>query len=1305
MTGNRMISRYLSRVLLFTTGLAAVVLPSLGSSPPTRIESAAPPLPSNGSSSLRDGSPSAARYWDVEPHSAARISLDDQALVIPGPDDEVRVIAQLRDDPVALRRQQILGSRRRPTPNESATLRQYAITLAAQRRLFMGQVQQQKIAQSAHREYGYLLSGVAMTIKMRDWNRLERMPQVAAVYPDYQMRAVLDDSVPLIGAPQVWQMTDANGHAVTGQGIRVAIIDTGVDYTHPDLGGCYGSACRVIGGYDFVDNDADPMDLNGHGTHVAGIVAANGVLKGVAPDARLLAYRVLDASGSGKESDIIAALERAADPDGDPGTDDGAQVMNLSLGGDGNPDDPLSQAVDDATGLGIVVVAAAGNFGGYGFQTITSPGVARQAITVAASDKSDQYAIFSSRGPILGYEGVLKPDITAPGVEIRSTVPLAGALGSPDRYRVLSGTSMATPHISGSAALLKQLHPDWSTEFIKASLMNTAKDLGKSAYEQGAGRVQVAQAATSSLVSTPSSWSFGIPGPKGASVQLTLKNPSPSPIILTASVATFLWANDALTPLTIPVPVAYTQLDQSSVSIPANGVSHLNVTVTAPSDAVEGYYVGNVILQSGSVSWRVPIAFMELSKVRVHILDEHNAEVTKLSTDFRQQGVAYLLRTPDLDVRRSSGFDNQPPSTFYVPSGAYNVHGYAQFWIYDGALGIASSTPRPLFLSTAIVVDKNQTQDVYLRAAQAHRFTLAATNFEGAPEFVPRWRALSHYQSGTHEYLTGMDLSYTGYKDTSFGGPLPGSFDFYIDDTLPNLDFTFASDSYGYSARQARFQKFNSAEWYEDHRNGSGFDLIQNADQAFWYAWQFPNGVTPQTSRTFQYKRDEVSHYRMRYDIYGVLDRNWTPLDTNFSAGGDAAFYLPSDKFAFLTPLSAGLDRDLYFHGSFAYRYWNYRAYGDQMFEQELYSRDWTRAVTTTEAANIWTIPGPDLSPLVAQDITGTLGAGPFYPAVTFNNDSSAIRLVYPLLGSSAGHKTVWGDTPTLAVYRDASQIYSDALNEWWWTPSPMRQIPIQGSGAYRVVITSTANSALAMVNSIEAGWNLPSLDMNPPRVNSLEMPQRFSPGQSIPITVTVADAESGVGRVDLQWSGNVGTTWTGLSLSHAGNRYWATVNVGQAESISLRLSVWDQAGNYLIYVEKPAAILETPTAFALNVSPAIIPVSSNPYTLQVTGSLRKMDGQPLGQAAVPVKMYMNDQYVGFVRNVARRPNGTFDEGAIQFGWTFVPTDFLNAPGVARINFVFDVGAYARQEKAFSLIVANSLFQRYLPLVPNVYPP
>jgi subtilisin family serine protease len=333
-----------------------------------------------------------------------------------------------------------------------------------------------------------VFNGVATVASSRVVKELRKLPYVRAVYPDVTVRAVLYQSVPLIGADQVWAE-----FGVTGAGVRIAIIDTGIDWSHPDLGGCFGAGCRVVGGYDFVNHDADPRDDHGHGTHVAGIVAAQGSrVKGVAPDAQLLAYKVLDADGNGYASTIIAGMEAALDPDGNPATDDRADVINLSLGGGGDPDDPMSQAADALAAAGVVVVAAAGNYG-PGDGSVQSPGTSRTALTVGATDKQDRPASFSSRGPVTWPGGsIFKPDLTGPGVAICSTRWATAWPGSQcldDSHVALSGTSMAAPHVAGVAALLLQKHPAWTPAEVKLALRGTAVRLPQPSNVAGFGRV------------------------------------------------------------------------------------------------------------------------------------------------------------------------------------------------------------------------------------------------------------------------------------------------------------------------------------------------------------------------------------------------------------------------------------------------------------------------------------------------------------------------------------------------------------------------------------------------------------------------------------------------------------------------------------------------------------------------------------------------------------------------------------------------------------------------------------------------
>ena len=347
-------------------------------------------------------------------------------------------------------------------------------------------------------EFSIVFNGVAIDAPREVIDQLRMLPYVKRIVTDMPMHAFADPpNITLINAPKVWSSLGSRGSGVT-----VAIIDTGINYMHDALGKGFGPGFKVKGGWDFVNNDADPMDDNGHGTHVSGIVAGQSdVITGVAPDASLVAYKVLGSTGSGSESNVIAAIERATDPNQDGNTADHVDVANLSLGGSGNPDDPGSIAIDNATAAGVTFAIAAGN-SGSGFHTIASPGTSRNAITVGASDLGDAITSFSSRGPNMKSLAI-KPDVVAPGLSI-----LSSYLGN--TYATLSGTSMATPHVAGAAALLKALHRDWTPAQIKLALMNNATVLHDEIMAGGAGRIDVFAAATGPIRIDPPSISPGL---------------------------------------------------------------------------------------------------------------------------------------------------------------------------------------------------------------------------------------------------------------------------------------------------------------------------------------------------------------------------------------------------------------------------------------------------------------------------------------------------------------------------------------------------------------------------------------------------------------------------------------------------------------------------------------------------------------------------------------------------------------------------------------------------------------------------
>ncbi|MFJ8988829.1 S8 family serine peptidase [Streptomyces sp. NPDC102279] len=384
---------------------------------------------------------------------------------------------------------------------------------------------------------------------------------IAKVWLDGKVKAALADTTAQIGAPQVWAGGD------TGQGVDVAVLDTGVDTQHPDLVG------QVAASTSFVP-DQDVEDHNGHGTHVASTIAGTGAAsdgkeKGVAPGARLHIGKVLDNEGSGQDSWVLAGMEWAA-------RDQHAKVISMSLGaGPTDGHDPLSEAVNQLSAeTGALFTIAAGNDGPH---SVSTPSVADAALSVGAVDTSDTLAEFSSTGPRQGDAG-LKPELTAPGVNVLAARSQYAEGGS-GYYQTLSGTSMATPHVAGAAALLARAHPDWTGQQLKDGLVSSTKATPQyTAYEGGSGRLDVSAAVKGTVFATGSVFG-GYRDPSAPSGDKSEK--------------AVTYTNTAGTPVTLDLavqvpagPAGAFSLSPQKVTVPAHGSS--KVTLTTNFDLLKG---------------------------------------------------------------------------------------------------------------------------------------------------------------------------------------------------------------------------------------------------------------------------------------------------------------------------------------------------------------------------------------------------------------------------------------------------------------------------------------------------------------------------------------------------------------------------------------------------------------------------------------------------------------------------------------------------------------------------------------------
>jgi len=323
---------------------------------------------------------------------------------------------------------------------------------------------------------------LSLEVRPEDIGEIAREGFVKSIEPNPVFRAQLQQSVTLVNASRTW-LQMVSGMNLTGKGVGVCIIDTGVNYTHPDLGGCPNTSnintagcSRVVAGYDFVNDDTNPMDDVGHGTHVAGIAGANGGIMGVAPNISIIAIKSLAPGNppSGTLDDIVAGIDWCVSN----ATLLNISVISMSLGDGGTYTSycdgtypSMTAAIDLAASKNITVVVASGNSGST--SGISNPACIRNATSIGSTNDGDAFSSFSNRNPIL--------DLAAPGDGINSTSMQGG-------YVEFDGTSMATPHAAGMFAILYQKYRLLYNMSAPSSFFkDVAKSSGVNIYDSATG--------------------------------------------------------------------------------------------------------------------------------------------------------------------------------------------------------------------------------------------------------------------------------------------------------------------------------------------------------------------------------------------------------------------------------------------------------------------------------------------------------------------------------------------------------------------------------------------------------------------------------------------------------------------------------------------------------------------------------------------------------------------------------------------------------------------------------------------------
>jgi subtilisin family serine protease len=443
------------------------------------------------------------------------------------------------------------------------------------------------------------------------------------IWLDGKLFPTLERSVQQIGAPQAWRQ------GLTGAGVTVAVLDSGYDPDHPDLKG------QVAHSRNFSD-EPDPTDRSGHGTHVSATIASAGDrYKGVAPGVKLAVGKI--GTGEYPSSVMLAGMRWAA-------VDVKAKIISMSIGMADRPGlDPVEQAVNTLSEqTGALFVIAAGNSGPKP-GTVESPGSADAALTVGAVDRSDKTAGFSSRGP-RKYDHAVKPDVTAPGVDIT-------AAANKGAHVAMSGTSMATPHVAGAAAILAQKHPGWTGQQLKAALTGSAApQSGATVFDQGAGRVDVARAVTQQVVANPANLNAAFPhgstGGRTVTREVVYTNAGDTPVTLDLTVE-----GDAL------------RVSTQRVEVPAKGQTAVTVTIDTEGKA-PGDHPGTITAKSGEQVVRtVANAWVEPESYDVPFsaVDRNGAPATIDAIAYNAAGDAH-----DIHLENGSG-------SYRLPAGEWNL--------------------------------------------------------------------------------------------------------------------------------------------------------------------------------------------------------------------------------------------------------------------------------------------------------------------------------------------------------------------------------------------------------------------------------------------------------------------------------------------------------------------------------------------------------------------------------------------------------------------------------------------------------
>jgi subtilisin family serine protease len=936
---------------------------------------------------------------------------------------------------------------------------------------------------------------------------------ITKIWLDGISHTSLDQSVPQVGAPLAWAA------GFDGTGIKIGIVDTGIDTTHPDLAG------KVVAASDFTGEGL--QDDFGHGTHVASIAAGTGAasggqFKGVAPGAQLINAKACNHFGSCPDSWVISAMQYAANQ--------GAKVINMSLGGPDLPGvQPLEQAVNDLTASnGVLFIIAAGNTNPPVPQfSVSSPSTADAAVSVGAVAPDDSLAFFSNRGPRVG-DAFLKPDITAPGMNITAARSSTSSLPG-GQYTDLSGTSMATPHVAGGAAILLQSHPTWTPAQLKSALIGSAQlpFNSTSVFDQGGGRLDVGYGYHQSVLASPPSVSLGRQvGPHSddpvdnRTITYTNLNPT-SGVNLTLTLKTEAPGGGA-------APAGMFTLSSSTLNLAPGGTGSVTLTSTSSVSAPDGLYGGWVQASgnAGGVHVETPFGVHRAPAGRELTFNNLNRS-GNITDGYATVLLPLTAGNPVYPIVSNSGSGLAGPRTEFIQNGDY---------ILVSSIPEASTgyLDRSLLANPKFTVDASTPSTIDLLAAQAQPVNITVPN----PSAV------------TND--TEIAIAYTNNPNVAF--QTLGSGNLFTKQLGP------ANTFYPNLMTKVHRSAYVPAAGRTDSRNAPSLYNV-----AWFPEQQFPTGFTGTVTAAQLAQR--TVNYGRNTGTGAVGTKEWHPQPSgrlfipNFSTL-QTVFDLPFTRTEYVN--TDGIRWDGYF---------SERTFpgGNETFAgtQDSGLIAYTAGSTGTENWN--------------KPVYGPAFGNAFRVGDWVSRKGDVISFLPPMLGDSGGHAgTAWpvfapldGLSGSVTLKRNGTTVATANLAVDPLGPHPSATVPA-AFDHYTLDATLSRGGPVDLATQVSATWAFTSATVDPN--NPVPLPlwsvqfsptlnaNNSAPGGSFAIPLSAVAQQgsgvSGINTITVQYSTNDGATWTNATVTGSGANRTATVVNPASGNVSLRATVTDFASN-----------------------------------------------------------------------------------------------------------------------------------------------